>query len=327
MIKIGKKDYIKEIRKIPSKSGVVLFESDKEILLIKKSSNLNKLVGAIFEAGKEDKDIFQLLSITESIRIVETADIFTALVEEKILLDRYTPTRQNIIMTGKNYVYLGINFYSVPYLKICEDTQENLYYLGPFFDRFFLHDFMDAMGNYFGFPRCENEDYPCDRLKNKICRGYCVMDIADYQSMIKENYLSVNLALEEELNIEIEEKLDNLDFNYAEKLKSYRSIIIRYYDYLRFLYATKSLNNEFNFNNNKIKIKNGIIHTIQTEGKTIYSNYIIPEYRKNEILSIDKSFLADAWIVYNYINKIDPEKIERIFNNTHYSIMKDWSDK
>ena len=86
-----------------------------------------------------------LLLISSEIAYEEHESLFAALVHQKKLESTSHPEFNSMIKPYEQYVYLGINFDEPAYIKIVEDTQENRFYIGPFKDRFFLFDLLDAM--------------------------------------------------------------------------------------------------------------------------------------------------------------------------------------
>ena len=164
MIKFNKIEIDKQ--KIPSETGIFTFSSNNNILYVNKTASLDNSIRQLFKIAKDNKNIFQLLSQTVEISYEEHSSLFAALVHQKKLENKFYPEFNPIIKPYEQYVYLGINFDSPPYIKVVEDTQENRFYIGPFKDRFFLFDLLDAMADLFQFPLCPDEKpFPCSRYK------------------------------------------------------------------------------------------------------------------------------------------------------------------
>ena len=192
-MEFAKKDFKEQ--NIPEQSGIFTFSDVKKKLYIGKTSNLKKSLNKILSLNPENEILFKLVSLTKKVSFTEYPSLFFALIEEKKLLDKFMPEHNVLLKLHLDYVYLGIDFAIVPYFKVVENTQENLYYLGPFRDRFFLYDLLDTMGELFQFPVCEDEKYPCQRLKNKKCYGWCVKDNTEIGKVIVNSYLQVNKKL------------------------------------------------------------------------------------------------------------------------------------
>lgn len=317
MIEINKKNL--DFRKIPAETGFYILKGEKEILHCGKTSNLNKSLKTLFTAGKEDKNIFQLISLCDKIAFQTTDSIFAALLEEKKILSKNTLKFK--INQHENYVYLAIDFHQVPFLKITEHTTENYYYLGPFPDRFFLYDFIDIMAAQFQLPSCEDENFPCFKLKKGNCLGWCLKDKPEIAQMLLSNYLMVNTNLFTKLKNKLEKMKTNLEFEKAENLKKQINTIQKYYDFLRFFHVTKKLDLEFP--NQEVKITHGMIEKI-FENKRNYDFPVLEkEYRTNEFLAHDKSEFAERFIVYQEIYKNKLEQIEVILKASSSEMMKE----
>ncbi len=314
MIEFAKKDF--KNQKIPESSGVFIFSDSHKNLYIRKASNLKKILDIFLTKKLENKIIFKMISLTKTISYEKTSFLFDALVKEKIYLNKEYPEFNRQIRLYEDYVYLGIDFNRVPFLNISVNTQSNLFFVGPFQDRFFLFDLIDTFGTVFGFPDCEDENYPCIRLKEKKCLGWCVKENRKIQEIIRESYLQPNEKLLNKIK-KIQEKLfDNLQFEKAEILKKQKEIILEYYDLLFFFHVTKSLNTIFSDKETTFEIKNGMLLKVIKDGKQTYFPEFNIEYRDNEYLAFEKNQFAERWIIYQLLKKNKLEKINEIFKKS-----------
>jgi excinuclease UvrABC nuclease subunit len=236
MIEFAKKDFKEQ--NIPEQSGIFTFSDAEKKLYIGKTSNLKRTLSNILSLNSENEVLFKLVSLTEKVSFTEYPSLFSALIEEKKLLDKFQSEYNVLLKPHLDYVYLAIDFARVPYFKVVENTQENLYYLGPFRDRFLLYDLLDTMEELFQFPVCKDEKYPCQRLNDKICYGWCVKDNTEIGKVIVDSYLQVNKKLTEELGEKKEELSKDLQFIKVEKLKKQITMIEKFYDQIKFLHTT-----------------------------------------------------------------------------------------
>ncbi len=319
-MEFAKKDFKKQ--NIPEQSGIFIFSDAEKKLYIGKTSNLKKSLNNILSLNPENEILFKLVSLTKKISFTGYSSLFPALVEEKKLLDKFLPEYNMLLKPHLDYVYLGIDFATVPYFKVVENTQVNLYYLGPFRDRFFLYDLLDTMGELFQFPVCEDEKYPCQRVKDNKCYGWCLKDNTEIGKVIVDSYLQVNKKLTVELKAKKEELSKVLQFIKVEKLKKQIAMIEKFYNQIKFLHTTKYLDMELNIEETLITINKGMITAIK-EGSTFFHfPDISPQYRDNELLAFDKEQLSERWIIYSHLQKNRKKYLDKIYKNSVSEMIK-----
>ena len=312
-----------EIGEIPAETGYYWLADTEKILFSGKTSNLNNSIRKIFSADKDDKNIFQLVSLTQKICYQEANSLFAALLEEKKIQLKHKPEFNQNIRPYDSFVYLAVDFYNVPFLKLVESTQEKFYYLGPFQNRFFIYDFIEAMANLFQFPSCENEEYPCNKLKEKICLGWCIKDKPEIAEMLLGSYFQINQELIDKVKDQQEKLLENLEFETSEKLKEQLQVIEKYYDLLKFLHVTKKLDTTLSYENKTIKITNGLISEMNDNNKIWRFDNLQPDYRNNEFLAHDKSQFGERLIIYSHLMKNKLDSIDEIYNKSILKFKED----
>ena len=314
MIEFSKKDH--KNQKIPESSGVFIFSDSHKDLYVGKASDLSKTINNFLTKNLENKIIFRMISLTKTIFYEETSTLFDALAKEKFLLNKINPEFNQQIETYEDYVYLGIDFNRVPFFNVTANTQNNLYYIGPFQDRFFLFDLIDTFGSVFGYPACEDENYPCIRLKEEKCFGWCVEENREIQKVIRKSYLQPNKKVIDEIKKKQEKLFDDLQFRKAEILKRQEEKILKYYELIKFFHVTKRLNTTFSENENTFEIKNGMLLKVSKDGKQTYFPEVGIEFRDNEYLAQEKNQYAERLIIYQYLKKNKLEKINEIFKKS-----------
>ncbi len=316
MNKIKKKELSEKIKNIPEQKGIFSFSNKEKILYASKTSNIKKRIEFFQNNIGNDKTILQLMSLTETIEWEITPTLFAALIKEKKILDSKNPEFNYQIKPYSDYVYLGIDFYKPPYFKITENTQGELFYLGPFRDRFFLHDFIFTMMSVFHYPACEDENYPCEFYQKKICAGLCLEDAQEINKIIKESYLFPNKMILEKSGKKRESLFKNLEFMKADLLEKQERMIEKYYQILKFLYTAKNIEMEISENNISCKIKKGKLSELNENGVIQYFESADLEYRKNEMLAIEKAQLDEMWIIYDHLKKTYPKEIDKIYSKS-----------
>lgn len=319
-MEFAKKDFKEQ--NIPEQSGIFTFSDAGKKLYIGKTSNLKKSLNNIFSLNSENEILFKLVSITEKVSFTKYPSLFPALIVEKKLLDKFLPEYNILLKPHLDYVYLGIDFARVPYFKAVENTQENLYYLGPFRDRFFLYDLLDTMGEFFQFPVCEDEKYPCQRLKDKKCYGWCIKENTEIGKVIVDSYLQVNKKLTVELKAKKEEFSNDLQFLKVEQIKKKIGRIEKFNDQIKFFHTTKNLDLEITTGKSSVSIKNGMITAIKEGSTFLHFPEISHQYRDNELLAFDKEQLSERWIIYSHLQKNRKKYLDKIYKNSVSEMIK-----
>lgn len=322
MEKIEKSNFIGNKKQLPEKTGIFYFSKKNRILYIGYTSNLQRAVSTYFTENPEDKNIIQLISLTDEINYRIEDDLFSAFVSAKILIDQKNPEFNHYIQNHKDFVYLGIDFHNPPFFKIMEDTQDDLYYLGAFESRFMLLDFIESLNKIAKLPNCSSEEFPCELLKFDECDGYCLKDNPEKVEMIFNYYLFPNGDLEKRLEDEQEKLMDNLEFLKAELIKKQLSIIKKYYQRLKFLITTKDLNCLIEDEKYKFQIESGLIRKISGSDMQVEFHVEKVDFRANEILAIEKKYLAEAWFVYKKVNDLKPELVNKLYQENKEKLIK-----
>ncbi len=314
MIEFAKKDFKEQ--KIPESHGIFTFSDENKILFAGITANLKAKINTFLSRNLEDENIFKMVSLTKEVSYEETETFFNALVEKKKLFNKETPEYNRLIRLFENYVYLGIDFRKPPFVKVTQDTQSELYFLGPFKDCFFLYDFLDTMGKLFCFPVCEDENYPCQRYKLKKCSGWCLKENEEITKIILNSYMKPDDKLINEILKKHDKYFNELKFEKAETLKNQRKIIEKYYEIIKFLHITKEINLSFTENGKKYKIENGMLIEILENSKTTYFPKLDFNYRDNEMMAFEKDQLAERWIIYQHLKKNKLEQLNEIYKKS-----------
>jgi excinuclease UvrABC nuclease subunit len=322
MKKIEKSNFIDNKKQLPEKAGIFYFSQKNRILYVGYSSNLQRAVSTYFTENPEDKNIIQLISLTDEINYQIKEDLFSAFISAKMLINKKNPEFNHYIQNYKDFVYLGIDFYNPPFFKIMENTQDDLYYLGAFESRFMLLDFIESLNKTAKLPNCSSEEFPCELLKLEECDGYCLKDNPEKMKMIFDFYLFPKGDFEKELE-EIREKLmDNLEFLKAELIKKQLKIIRNFYQRVKFLVVTKNLNCVVEDEKYKFHIESGLIKIISNSNFQTEFQIAKVDFRANEISAIEKKNLAEAWFVYKKVNKLNPGLIKQIYKENKEKLIK-----
>ncbi|MBN2461249.1 MAG: hypothetical protein JXB60_06540 [Candidatus Cloacimonetes bacterium] len=263
-----------------------------------------------------------MLSLSEKVKFIATGNLFRALLLEKQILLDVTPEFNSLVRFYNDYVYLNIEFTAPPFFGISDDTAGNKQYLGPFRNRFFLHDFLATMADLWRYPLCPDGNYPCSRYKSKTCRGFCLENRKDFFHIVEYSYLQENKELLQKLHNQRRRLFDDLQFDRAELLQKQIEVIERYYRMIFFLHIAKNLDMEYSDSEGEYSIHRGIITWISVGGKDMEFPCPAPSYRDNEYLAIDKSCLDEMWIVFEYLLPTQGDFFAKIYLNSRNRLLK-----
>ncbi|MCF7911150.1 MAG: hypothetical protein K9M99_01375 [Candidatus Cloacimonetes bacterium] len=291
--------------KLPESAGVVAFFGEGKMLMCSMTSNISVYLGVYFLEDIEDKNQGELVERCDKVGYWETGKVFAALLGFKALVQKYAPPFNRMIRYYDDYVYLGINFVKVPFIKVESTTIHDYFYVGPFRSRYFLHDVIDSSGEYFGTPGCPGESFPCELMEAGKCQGYCVTGQDNLSAELTRYFLLPRHENLEKVKLEIDELLDALRFSEAEAVRQQEKILTSFYHQIAFLLVTKHLNMHYDYNGKQIEIAEGLITRI--DGRIL--DRVKQEYQPNELFAVDKSELDERWIVFNEVIHQIPEKL------------------
>lgn len=317
MKEILKENYLRDGVKLPDQAGIIALFERGEMLYCRLTGNISRAVSMLFDEEEKDKNILELQARSDKIGYQETEKIFNGLIGIKMLNDKYHPAFNQMIRYYDEYQYLGLSFDKVPYVKVENTTINDYFYLGPFRSRFFLHDVMDALMDYYHLPACPGKSYPCELVEAKKCKGYCLLGKTELVKDLVKYYLLPHQDNLQELRMEKEKLFDELNFGEAENLQRLERKILRYYNQVSFLMVTKTLEMTFEYGGKEIEIKGGMISAIDGYGFHISTR----EYNRNELYSVEKSELDERWIVFNMVKQLQPEKMKDLYEETRAKLI------
>jgi excinuclease UvrABC nuclease subunit len=348
MSRILIEDISHEIKSIPMTIGYFIFFCDELPLFIKSTENLQRFIAFYTEKGSDDTALIEMLNLTTTIMYFETETLVESLLIELICLQA-TQTRGNtnstypssmeyfrynsIIKPWYGYTYLSANFTNPPYLKITDDTTTDGYFIGPFRSSFVLNDTLDVFAELFKMPRCSSSYFPCERLVELSCLGFCQNQLIEaLPEMINRMMMLPNKDLIQKLTQQHADLLDSLQFQKADNLSTQISILKKYYKYILFVYVSQFLDGKFEIRDFIFFVTDGlIVDIVRTSKQDTYSknlnnliNINVDEYycltkpslsqrSSNELLAYEKAELDHRWIVFNFVYDTKPEILEKLF--------------
>lgn len=298
---------------IPADKGLITLWGEKELLFVQKTNNMYEFVTNLFARTKHDNHIKELIDNTDTILVEKFPSIIETLIKEKMLIADNQPQYNQSTVMEKPFVYLAVDFFEIPYLRVCETTSENYFYIGPFRDRFFLYDLMYNMGDLFKLPVCIDEKHPQQRYREDKCEGYCLIDIPERTEVIIDNYLLRNEKLLARLDEEYQKRFRDLRFMEAEVIKKQLRNLRKFYQYITFCHVVKKINTSITYEDIHLDIQSGMISSVRKNNLERKLHIPIIEYRENEVMAIDKKMFPECWEVFRLMENKAPEQIEKLY--------------
>jgi excinuclease UvrABC nuclease subunit len=297
---------------IPQGAGVFFCYQNKTLLYAHKTANLQRAVQSFFNAQEPSEQQQECIERTLQIGWQRTDSLLEAHCVHKLTVQHLAPEYNHQLHTWESYVYLAVNFGTVPYLKVADSTLEEAQYIGPFPDRFFVYEVIDVLADAFGYPSCADETYPCNNLKEGTCKGWCVEDQAEVTAIL-QHYLHPEQSLLQTLQSRAQALLDELEFAQAEQVQSQLRILQRYYRHLRFCIAAKYLDAQISLPRFSLQVTAGCITAIRYKENLVDFGSTHPQYRPNEQLALEKSAFDELYIVASYLEKHNPAPLDAAF--------------
>jgi len=323
------KDMDVAIASIPATTGLFILKNTNSDLYVKSSENLQRFIALYTDNQHQDKNIQELANTAQAISYKPYDSLIEAFIDELFYIDKSAPQYNNIIKPWYHYVYLGINHEKPPYIKVCDETIQDFYYIGPFRSSFALNDVLDAFASIFKLPRCTDENFPCDRLETQLCLGYCQNPLGEaLPEMLNRLLMLPNLEAISKLQTQHDALQDNLDFQQADDLQDQITLLKRYYKNLLFSYTSQFITGEFKLNDMTLFVKDGLIQEIVAPERYLKLTHPDLSYRKNnELIAYNKSEYDHRWIVFSFIYNTMPEYIDEIFKDNVIDVQKELFSK
>lgn len=296
----------KVLEGLPDSWGVFAFYRQDECLYYCKSGNLRFRLLGMYQRKDSDSLLSELFLEADTISFNVYAEPLMALIDEKVFLSKHSSLFQQRLWVWKAYPYLAFNAYQYPFIKVCDQPNDDWQYIGPFRSRFFLADVIDTYAKLLKIPNCDGASYPCDRRQNGTCNAYCLAleegngnDLDKLDCLLKEAFVHPNNGILELVQKEKQRYFDELAFDKVDLLNDETELLAKYRDWLSFLYVAKDLEYE----DELCQIKDGLLHSAVFRGKSYRFTHNKTEYRTNEALALNKEQVDECRILYSYIKK------------------------
>ncbi|NLK49991.1 MAG: hypothetical protein GX294_05020 [Candidatus Cloacimonetes bacterium] len=305
---IKKKDF-QDFTSIPSGWSLIALKRDDEVLHLGYAGNVKRRINYLLQMADEDGSVGELMDACTQMQVWQYESALDTLVAYKVGLQNLNPSLQSNFRPWKDYAYLALNSQVFPFLKIAEDTNDDWLYVGPFRDRFFLVDVMDTVARILRLPSCETTDWPCEKLDEGLCAGYCrsldaaheeeEYSLAKLDSLLKESFMRAENGILELLLGERNRYFDDLEFERADLLDDQTELLEKYRDWLIFLYSARHLSWE----EDGLQVEDGRLRRVRFEGNDYLFAKDSTVYRPNEALALNLDSVDESRILYEYYQK------------------------
>ena len=229
---------IKDLKHVPTNTGVYQFFNDKEIIYIGKAKNLNKRVRSYFTKAIKDRKTEQIKHQAIRVETFTTHSETEALILEQQLIKEYKPKFNILLRDDKAYPFIFFDAnHAYPSINLKRSKQavsENYY--GPYMSAKQVRDQLKDLQKIFNLRNCAdstfaNRSRPCIEYQMKRCSAPCVNFISkeDYNediSAAKQYLTSEKKQLKTILSKKMKFHAEKLEFEEAEHfLKRLNSIL------------------------------------------------------------------------------------------------------
>lgn len=200
----------KNIQRLPDKSGIYFFKSDKgEVIYIGKARSLRERVKSYLQPYPELK-IKNILSETKDIDFILTESEREAAFLENNFIRRYQPKFNLRLKDDKSFPYLKLTVQEkFPALHLTRRVEEDgARYFGPFSPAQQARRTIHLIAKYFGIRTCQEKvpgkrKRPCLEYDLKLCSAPCVKSIqeSEYRESVENALLFLEGKTEKLLRI------------------------------------------------------------------------------------------------------------------------------
>ncbi len=213
--------------------GVYLMKDKQgEIIYIGKAKALkNRVVSYFRENSSHTEKVRQMVSHVNDFDYIVTGSEFEALVLECSLIKLHSPKYNILLKDDKGYHYIHISDGEYPRISAAKQKTGSGTFLGPYVSSFIVKQSVDEANRVFCLPTCSRrfpqefgKGRPCLNFHIHRCFGLCQgkMSAAEYQGLVREavDYIKHgSITSVEELQKQMEQAAENLDFEQAARLR------------------------------------------------------------------------------------------------------------
>ncbi len=265
--------------------------------------NLAVRLNFIRKKAEIDTRFAEIAALADTLELETQPRSVDALIRLKLFLSQNNLPHQQMMQPSRDYAYLALDAHRFPFVTQKDDTNDSWTYAGPWRGRFFLYEIMDSLSRILKLPYCETNTYPCQKLDDGICNGWCLAlengdeaTLYKLHNLLREAYLHPQNGILEMVAVERVKYFNDLDFAKADLLDEEIERLESYRDWLNFLYVTKSLSWE----DEGFGVENGVLRWCEVNGIRHDFHPKETQYRENETLAINLTDIDERRLLYEY---------------------------
>lgn len=221
----------KKANLLPLEAGVYIMKnSSGDIIYIGKAKALKNRVTQYFGAGNQHAEkVRQMVANVDDFEYIICDSEFEALMLENSLIKQHQPKYNILLKDDKGYHYIKITDEKWKKITTANTVTDKGEYIGPYYSSYVVKDTVEQVRKIFKLPDCnrsfDKPTKPCLNYHIGLCDAPCKANIpySDYidtvlsakDFIVKGN----NTDTVEMLNKKMQTASDNLDFEYAAKLR------------------------------------------------------------------------------------------------------------
>ncbi|MBQ1546654.1 MAG: excinuclease ABC subunit UvrC [Clostridia bacterium] len=336
---------MKELReramKLPLQPGVyIMHNAKKEIIYIGKAKALKNRVSQYF--GSQNNHTTKVRRMVDNVDYFEyiiTDSEFEALVLEASLIKQHKPRYNILLKDDKGYSYIRVSNDMYPRITEAKKPDGSGEFIGPYTSSYYVRNAVDQAVKIFRLPTCTRkfpEDFgkgrPCLNYHIEQCCGLCRGKISaeEYGKTVKEavDFLKKGTSLSvKELEREMNEAADNLEFERAAKIRDRITAVKRMSDKQKVVAAKVKEQDVialftdgddgcfqvFRFSEGRMYDRETFVIKDIGDGDTAFSEFIVQYYSDKEkippCITIDRE-LDDAEAINKYLTERAGRKAE-----------------
>ena len=217
--------------KLPQSPGVyIMKDKTGKVIYVGKAKALKNRVTQYFGSGNNHTEkVRRMVAHVEDFEYIICDSEFEALVLECSLIKQNQPKYNILLKDDKGYHYIRITDEKWKKIESAMQKDKPGEYIGPYYSAYVVRDTVDSVNKIFKLPDCnrsfDKPSKPCLNLHIGRCDAPCKgkIPLKEYLKTVQSavDYIKKgdNNALIKELKESMERAAENLDFEYAAKLR------------------------------------------------------------------------------------------------------------
>lgn len=324
--------------KLPKSPGVYIMKSKSgKIIYIGKAKELKNRVTQYFGSGNNHTEkVRQMVYNVADFEYIICDSEFEALVLESSLIKQNQPKYNILLKDDKGYHYIKITKEKWRKISYANQTDDNSVFIGPYYSSYVVKDTVECVRNIYKLPDCNRSfdkySKPCLNYHIGKCFAPCRgrISINDYNETIDSAISFITSGdvskIVPELTKKMEKAAENLDFEYAAKLRDRITAIKKLGEKQKVVMCTyknqdvfasaflgdTACVSVFNFRNGRLVDKNHYFVDGVFEKNELYGAFFEQYYSiKSDIpprILIDSSF-SDSLLIADWLKEKSGRKV------------------